>query len=109
MTAPVSPTRYPPEFEAALTRAVSEGSFFIPTSSPRSLRTKLWNYCRALRNAGRDELADAVSFHIEPDGLRIRHRSLTAEGLEIARALNTITPSPVESSPEDSLLERLSK
>lgn len=113
MTAPLSPTRYPPEFEAALTRAIFEGSLFIPSAQPKSLRTKFWNYCRALRNAGRDELADSVSFHIEPEGLRIRHRSLTQEGLEVSRALNLLPPnSPPEVSPPDeesSLLERVLK
>ena len=113
MTAPSSPSRYPPEFETALTRAVSDGTLFIPSAHPKSLRAKFWNYCRALRNANREDLADSVSFHVELSGLRIRRRSLTQEGLEVSRALNLLppedSPTPVESSPEDSLLERLSK
>lgn len=112
MTAPLSPSRYPPEFEAALLRAAAEGELFIPSGAPKTLRAKIWNYQKALRASGRAELADSVSLHAEPTGLRIRRRSLTLEGREVAAALNSPPPGdspPAASDPAESVFERLLK
>jgi hypothetical protein len=115
MPPPRSTNAYPVEFRAALTRAISTGSLFIPHANPSALRLRFYGYIGALRKEGENELADACSFTLSksPPGLTLNLRETTPDAAAIREAIGTPTPNPstenplLESDDIDSLFNRI--
>jgi len=102
MPPPRATNAYPVEFRAALNRAISTGSVFIPHANPAALRLKFYGYVSALRRESDSEIADACAFTLSksPLGLQISLKETTPDALAIRDALGGgVTSTSPESSP----------
>lgn len=75
MSLPKTTSSYPVSMIEALQRAHAEGEVIVPTLTPAALRLQFQGLRGALRKEGRGELADMVSFFVEPDRFIIRLRA----------------------------------
>ena len=109
MPPPLSLDTYPAVFEQACLRAFEQGEFIIlaRTSSADALRLQMYGYLRALRAAGRIEMADAVYIAMLPDrsGIKLLHREKSPVALDIAASLET--PPGEDKLPGDSFFDKL--
>lgn len=107
MSLPKTSDSYPPEFLAAITRALEEGELAIPTPNPAALRFRFNGLRGAMRRENRGELIDMVSFHITPDSMIIRSRAADPLISDVASALGKPSLPSAARDEAETLLARL--
>lgn len=91
MPKPSHPDAYPTSFPQAAQTALSLGELCIPSANPEALRAQFYGYFRALRKAGQEELANALTLSTRPGFLILRSRDSTPEAREVEAALRALS------------------
>lgn len=88
MPTPKALDAYPPVFAQACAKVLADGPLVIPADNPLALRLQFYGYLRALRAAGRSELASAFYLTLTSDGkgLKIAMR----DTMPAAQALSAV-------------------